>query len=445
MHKKALLFGLGPLPFEKAQYNSSGGARFWAFIEEALKLFTKNQIDILLLGATPFYKFSQLTENKPHIKVINGFKVTIVSEALAFNNYLESLVNSGQYSSISSVCTYPSYFISRINKINIPWWADLYGDPIVEGQSKAYTYNDNLYMHNMKSLLEPIIKKADYFTVCSERQKYVLIGELAISGRLTKENEGIDLVNYVPIPFFENSHRRSRTNRNGNFKLLWIGGYNTWADTKTLFNGLYIAMKTNPKIRFISTGGSIKGHDTITYETFAKVVNNCELKNNMDLLGYVSQEKLISLLKECDLGLNVDRYNYEGLIGGRTRVNTFIEYKLPTLTTNLSEIPKTMEENKLAITFNPGDYADLSRKILWAANHRDKLAKMTNKAYAYFKNYYVPHRYLSKYRDWLLNPTFTDKDITSFYNEAVYKPRRRDKLVLYNILKYGYLNALKSS
>ncbi len=57
---------------------------------------------------------------------------------------------------------------------------------------------------------------------------------------------------------------RGRLASEGDFVVLWSGGYNTWTDVDTLFAGLIKAMKEEPRLRFVSIGGAIPGRDEQT-------------------------------------------------------------------------------------------------------------------------------------------------------------------------------------
>lgn len=439
MGKKLLFIGVGPLPFEKAEYNSAAGIRTWTTLGQISKIIRPEDIDIYLFEQNGAYR---LNSQENFVKKTHApYTYTIIPEAKIGADILEHLISWKNFSSIVTSCSNPSYIMSITKRPDIPWWADLYGDPLTEGQSKAYTAHDNKYVQYTLAQIDPILRTADKISTCSIRQKYMTIGELAMVGRLSKENEGVDLVHYIPIPFQERNSKHVGSKRKS-FQLLWIGGYNTWSDPDTLFNGLYKAMKRNPHIRFVSTGGGIKNHDDLTFARFKRLVDKSDIANRVHFRGYVTSDQLTELLATSDVGLNVDRFNYEGMIGGRTRVNTFVEHGLPVLTSDLSEIPHLIKEHDLGLTFSPGDDDMLAEQILWATGHQEELQKKTDRAYEYFKKSLHPDEHYAGMREWIQQPTRTFKHTNQIAGELVHKPSRKDKKLFFDIVKYGYKGAV---
>ena len=81
-------------------------------------------------------------------------------------------------------CTfYPSFIASKVlfigeNDIKVPFWADLFGHVMAEGQARAFIDgSDGCLFHYWNSEFN-IIDFADIFSCVSKRQSYALIGEL---------------------------------------------------------------------------------------------------------------------------------------------------------------------------------------------------------------------------------------------------------------------------
>ncbi|MFW5703424.1 MAG: glycosyltransferase [Patescibacteria group bacterium] len=442
--KKLFIFGIGPLPFEPSEYNHSGGIRTWYIVQQLLKQFQPEEIDLYLLHAGLNEETNKQTavEKRSH----NGLEYTVIPESQAHQEYLSGIFAQQTYDALITVTTYPSYFVSKAANRTAPWWVDLHGDLLMEAQSKAYTANDNMYVQSFVDMQKQILLKADYISTCSDRQTYATIGELGILGRLTKENEGIPMVHTIPIVFVETDLKR-RPVEDGLFRVLSIGGYNTWVDVETMFFGMEEAMRKNDAIRFISTGGGIPGHNMQTYEELLQRISHSPFKDRFDMRGYVSGEEVDELLQTCDLGINADRYNYEGVIGGRNRIHTYISYQLPVLTTTVAETPAQLAQQDVLFTYHAEDHMAFADQVLTAARlkqtDQQQLKDRAAEALRLAKSYYSSSEGIQALIRWSQNPTKTFKEESAQGSEFVARPSRADKAFLLDVVHFGYGNAIR--
>ncbi len=436
--KKILLVGLSPLPIQDSQYNHAGGIRTWLFIQKIIKIFPAYQLDVHLLHANTF----DSSPFQPTFDMgLKNITIHTASENAFHKGYLKQVLSRQQYDAVISINTYPSYFMS-LEEPAQPWWADLQGDPVAEGQCKSFADSDNNHYINAVEMTKSILSHADYFSSCSYRQKLSIIGQLGMVGKLVKENEGIDLVSSIPLavpPAPLNTYAKNSRF----FRIIWIGGYNTWADGSTLFNALYFAFQARENIRFISTGGIIKGHSDYVYSNFLQAVQDSEYANRCELKGYVDNEELDQLLFTSHLGLNIDRFSYEGYLGGRNRINTFTHYGLPTITTATSEIPHELEKIDAVMTYPAGDYHTCAQKIIWAADHPNEISDMQKRAQKYLLEEAYAEKHYQAFYEWLENPL---KSHTLPLDISASDPpnTRIDKKLMRSILKFGYSNALRA-
>ena len=158
---------------------------------------------------------------------------------------------------ILGINPFPSYLSCKLES-KLPVWVDLNGYAMVEGQTRAYVYDDDSCLHHFLKHEKTFLRRADYFSTVSNPQKYAVLGELAMVGRLNKFTFDEDLVTTVPNAV--NPHYAEITERKSVeddlFRVLWSGGFNTWTDVDLLFNGLIKAMETHPNLRFIADGGN---------------------------------------------------------------------------------------------------------------------------------------------------------------------------------------------
>jgi glycosyltransferase involved in cell wall biosynthesis len=252
----------------------------------------------------------------------------------------------------------------------LPFWADVNGDPLVEGQAQAFVYGSDANLGGFRRLLLPVLRRADRLSTCSQRQRFALIGQLGIAGRLTSRTDGYEFVEPIPNSLDEDeismlgSLKRRQRSATDPFVLLWSGGYNNWADVDTLFRALDMSMRADQRLRFVSLGGSIDGHAERTYDSFLTHVRTSPLKDRFRFEGWVPSSRLPHYYEHTDAAILVDRRNYEGLLGARTRALDWLAAGIPVIMTRLSEISESLDARGLALTARCGDVDGLAQAIL---------------------------------------------------------------------------------
>lgn len=373
-----LLIGSAPLPEAAAQVRPAAGLRTWQFLKPLLrdgglvaagldKAFSgvhKAEVFVhAFLVAMP-----ESYQQEPEIKEFNLTKnclQTVVSKnEPSLGRMLQEACDSLNPDLIISVNTYPSFLAATI-QTDAPIWADLNGWVMSEAQAQAYKMDSNDYIGHYMEIEKTIIMRANAFSVVSNAQKYALIGELGISGRLTSENFGKDFIKVIPnaTEEFEGEEAVEIGKETENFNIGWVGGYNTWVDEKTLFDGLIGAMRKHPNIKFISTGGGVKGLDTSTFGRFQKLVKECEFANRFEFLGWVQTHEIPSIYRRCHMGINVDLNCVETLTGARNRLNEMMKFGLPIVTTLGSEISYEVALHGAGIGVKNGDSEGITDAI----------------------------------------------------------------------------------
>jgi glycosyltransferase involved in cell wall biosynthesis len=139
----------------------------------------------------------------------------------------------------------------------VPVWIDLCGHVIAEAQAKAAVYHDDSYVEYFFRKIVGSLFCGDRFSTVSDAQRYALIGELGLAGRLNSRTNGHDLVFTIPCGAEELDYRHEKIVLRGvdvgedAFVVLWSGGFNTWTDVDTMFEGLCYAMDRNRSVYFV--------------------------------------------------------------------------------------------------------------------------------------------------------------------------------------------------
>jgi glycosyltransferase involved in cell wall biosynthesis len=373
-----ILFGQAPLPIGSNSRNTAPGFRAWHFAQALSD--AGHVVHLVAIDTTPgavvMPKFMQVGDNT----LLYYFGESQIVQ----DNTLENLLREIEPEVAIGASIYPSYLAALNLPASVPFWADMFGSPIAEGQAKAYVYQDDRVIEPFVRFERTVLARADKFSAVSNPQKYAIIGELGLMGRLKANTYGYEFVHTVPATtdeqVLEHSERvlRGKIVPEDAFVVLWSGGFNTWTDVETLFEGLEKAIVLNPKIHFVSTGGALPPHDVKTYARFEQLVNGSKSKPNFHLLGWLPLEQLHNYYYEANVGIVLDKWSYEGVLGSRTRLTEWLKYGLPAITTLTAEITKDLAAVGGVLTFAHGDSEELTQVIVSAAQEPEKLKEMAN-------------------------------------------------------------------
>jgi len=406
--KRVAIIGNSPLPIENVKKNYAAGIRTWNFATAA----KNNNCEVMIIGYRIPKSYQNIEEEIKFMEIEGINYYSVEGTKFEDKNWMLDKINNFNPDCIVGVNTFPASFVAELN-LNIPFWADLNGSVMAEAQSKAHMYDDDKYVHHFFKMESKVLSRADIFSTVSESQGFSLIGELGIWGRLNKNTMGYRMVRVIPNTV-ENKLYNHKKNvirnvlaKDSDFVIFSSGGYNTWTDVDTLFQGLEKAMDQNPNLVFVSTGGEIFGHDDLTYAHFQDLIKSSKHKEKFHLCGWVSYEDLPNYYIESDLGINSDKYSYEAILGARTRVLDWLRASLTFISTPLSEVTNYLIRNNLAYGFKQGDSDDLAEKLLHIASHRDELEKIKSKLKQILPEEFTAEHSFKEFREWLKNPSFS--------------------------------------
>ena len=311
---------------------------------------------------------------------------------------------------IVGVNPYPAHLAGSL-RTAAPIWCDMNGYAPIEGQTRARLVGDDACLGHFLRHEKTALRRGDRFSTVSARQKYALLGELALMGRLNRFTFDYNFATVTPNAaaphYLDLGARRPHPSPDPDapFRVLWAGGYNTWTDVDALFAGLAAAMDRDRRIQYISTGGAVRGHDDVTYGRFCDRVARSPLARRFDLRGWVEGRQVDELLRTCDLGINLDAHNYETLFGARNRLTTMLASALPVLTTRGTEIAEAIETAGVGRCIPPGDGTALGEALLAAASDRPALRAMGLRGRAFALERYGAETTVVDLLDWACAPT----------------------------------------
>ncbi len=402
---RLLVFGLCPLPFENTSKNFGPGIRAWQFIKPVLD----QGVEVILLANRIPFIYPDETPDEV-VTDSHGFRFYNMADTVFRNSSrIQSIHDHFKPDAILAATLFACVPLSGL-KTACPVWIDLFGHVMAEAQAKAFCYQDNSFLEHFLNHQLTALQRGDIFSTVSNAQAHATIGELGLLKRLTAETTGYNFCHTIPCAMEPELYRHDKTVLRGvdipesAFVVLWSGGYNTWTDTETLFSGLESAMAQNPDVWFVSTGGQIDGHDEITYPAFCKKVRNSKYSERFVLKGWVPKHDVHNYYFESNIGINIDKYMYEGLFGSKNRILDWMRAGLPSLVGELCELSVELPLHGVAYGYPLGDACALSAKILELANNRDSVKATGLKAQKYGLENLTFDKTTLIFQNWIKSP-----------------------------------------
>jgi glycosyltransferase involved in cell wall biosynthesis len=308
---------------------------------------------------------------------------------------------------------YPSLYATRI-KTEKPLWLDIYGDMLTIIQASCYHSGSNRGLPTTIQFTKEILNKGDVFSVCGHQQGHMLVGELAMSGRLNYQTFGYSFVEVIgpgaaPLEInLDDRISRPLLSNEGilpqDFVVLWCGGYNTWTDVDTLFAGIEWAMERNPRVHFVSAGESTYNAPDNVYARFLSMIEGSNNQNRYHMMGWRPWEEIPQYYVESDLGINIDALHYETKYGTRTRLLEMMAAGLPVLTSLGSELSYQLEKDGLALVFEIGDWQALGKNILQLSVSEALRGNLIDETLSYAQKELSFRATTAPLQEWLKNP-----------------------------------------
>jgi glycosyltransferase involved in cell wall biosynthesis len=375
--KRILLIGNSPLPTENTKSRPAAGLRTYQFLkpliqeggividkaEHAFSSKKRQKFKVCLVTIALPECYDEKFEKKDLVYSEYYRHFSISKDDPGLHSEIQKIHDEFIPDAIVSVNTFASYVASSLNSV-APLWADLNGWIMAEAQAQAEKMRSNDYLSHYFEMESAVLKRADKISCVSDPQKYAVLGELSMIGRICAETFSYKFTYSIPngTEFFEGEEtangqftavsenergegeREQKMERGGipgdAFVLLWVGGYNTWVDEFTLFTGVSDAMEKCEKLYFVSTGGQISGLDNGTFSRFKKMIDESKFKNRFIFLGWIETADIPYIYARANAGINVDRKCVETYTGARNRINEMMKFGVPVITTLGSEISR---------------------------------------------------------------------------------------------------------
>jgi glycosyltransferase involved in cell wall biosynthesis len=306
-----------------------------------------------------------------------------------------------------------------------PFWMDIYGDMLTIQQATMYRAKSNRGLRTTIAFMRDTLQKGDVFSGCSEPQKHMLVGELAMAGRLDRNTFGYELVHVIPpgasLKSTEDNASQAQTSKNKtrqrallsklgaelnekDFVVLWCGGYNTWTDTRLLFDALELAMAHAPHLHFVSVGANTYDAPDNVYAQLLERVSQSPYKDRYHMLGWRPWTEMAQFYNESDVGVNLDAMHYETIYGTRTRLVEMMSAGLPVVSSEGTEIIKDIVKNEAGLVFPSGDAKHFGECLVRIATNTSLRNHMAERALRLATGKLSFNVTLDLVRAWVQNP-----------------------------------------
>jgi glycosyltransferase involved in cell wall biosynthesis len=292
-----------------------------------------------------------------------------------------------------------------------PIWMDIYGDKLAEAQIGSYFRQSSRGFRNMFRYLREVLTQGDVYSTCSTPQKYSLVGQLGMVSRLNRHTLGYEFV-YPVLPGAPACPRdtNSGPTLRGDlvptdaFVVLWCGGYNVWTDVDTLFQALDEAMSRDPRVFFVSVGGSVKIGQNNAYDRLLAMIETSAHRHRFHVLGWRPAGEIPAYYRQAEVGISLDALHYETLLGTRTRLVEMMRHGLPVITSVGCELSAIIHDQELGLTFPIGDAAALRDRILALAGDPTGRQILAERAQRYVAHQLSFSETTRPFREWARRP-----------------------------------------
>ncbi len=363
-----LLVGVGPLPGPNRQRIYAPGLRLQSFVDATLRAGSQVLLGEIYFAGIEGEDFQpQVGEGIQEHRLLGGAGGHVTDITNELNQWLKK---------VSPDCIIALTDIGCLAVANSdydgPIHCDYFGHPMAERQQMASVFENDSALAGQWLDVLPVLLRADRFSTCSNSQRLALTGELGVAGRLNRYTCSHEFVEIVPpsLPFKEALELKNQSylvekRIPADAKIIFAsGGYNTWVDEETLFNGIEKALMEDENIHFVSTGGAIEGHVEIIFEKFCDRIDKSSVKDRFHLLGWIPHHELFDAMLLSDVAVNCDRWSLEGELGCRNRLFGWLWAGLRVVTTVTSDPTRDLIDQNFAHAFREGNADELANLLV---------------------------------------------------------------------------------
>ena len=286
---------------------------------------------------------------------------------------------------------------------NTPLWLDWPSDPLADGHAKnSAAREDNLLVpHNSHfSIMESVslgLKRADQIGVISERARWSLLGQLLLLESPDSNPNSRIWTTPVCFDFPTPSLIAKERAQDEPMTIALCGSYNSWLWDKELMKGLEAFLHISPDSKVLLMGGSAEDHYD---QGWIRAQNWGKSTPQAQIVGWCSEAEFEGYLRQCDVGIWLDRPGIEPLLGSRTRALFFAWVGLQIIGSISCELADMM--SKKGILLSASTASEVQAKLLEAQSQKNTHLKQQQRFEALKSQ--SPEQVFKPLIEWLNNP-----------------------------------------
>ncbi len=357
---RVLLLGTGPLPASNPKLVDFPRLRTWQFLRGLLDAGRDVWLVQAVRRARPRWREQAFDGHRLRILSVSA---TTFDRADLPTRWIDE---SGADAVVSAGPFGPAKAAARIPR-GVPVLIDLPGDPMAEAQLRATSSGDGSHVLHARRLMDAVLHRGDAWSVVSVAQRYALLGQLGLSGRLGNQ------VPVFVVPVAVEPMWRTWAGKTGassprqKGKVIWPGSFNTWAATDLFLQASEIAMSRNPDIHVVATGGPIRHHAEQVHASVVQRIQGSRWRHRWRLTGWLDAVAAARELCSASVGVMLDRPCAEAELGSRTRLLYGAVLGLPWIVTPRCELARQLVALGAARGVHELDATSVANLILDAA------------------------------------------------------------------------------
>lgn len=439
MGNRILIAGVGPTPQAQAERLHAPGLRLWAMTQTLLAaghhvLMAEARFGEPAESHAPVSPASSAEDNEDAIPItrvdLRWQRATISLTPDAAARALRALAHTFHPDALVTSTDVMALAATR-SGLPQPLYVDYFGDPMAERQMQAFVHDSDESLLSAWAHMLPALLRADRFSACSNAHRHTLLGQLSAAGRLNRHTAAAELVDVLPQGYSYERHiepsgrfaLRGKVVPEQAVVILFTGGYNSWLDEKVLFAALEEAMTRDPAIHYVSTGGDLPGHNTLTFERFRSLLERSQHPARYHFLGWVPTHSLADICEQSDMAINLDRPGLEAEFGLRNRLYLWMGCGVAVVSTTLSEEIALFAAKNLIRGIPVGDPHAIAEVLLELARGRELREMMSKRARQFITKEYTYERLMRPLAAWAQSPTLAPDRLAAMGAEMRKHPR----------------------
>lgn len=302
--------------------------------------------------------------------------------------------------------------------LNLPVWADLFGDPLAEFHAAQVRTGEPLNIP-LRDLVwkfqREVLAHADRISTVSDAQRHATLGQLLLLGRVRAEADVTSRVVEIPCavpdawcevtpapPF---PPELARQGLKPSTLMLYFGGsWNAWLDDEAIARRLAVLAASIPALRIIFAPIITNEADAHRCEHFLKEVERLKFAGSLHRIPPPEGRGEDAILAHMNAAILLDREIPESLLGSRNRLLSFIRCGTVPLVSPNSELCHSLLAHGLAVDAATPTDAQLLEELQLILAYTPEERQQWRRTAAEYLRHVTFQKTMLPVREWIKNP-----------------------------------------